>query len=131
MGAASSGDDESFENILLEYPHYTRPVTWEGRTIPEVLRSGIMRRSRPGGNNRRKIIHGYAGRPFGSAMRVLGTDLPLARGEKKRTRGHEPHPDERSRRNRQGRQDPSDPNGRATCREIVCRTVQILWVGSV
>ena len=25
---------------LLEYPHYTRPVTWEGRTIPEVLRSG-------------------------------------------------------------------------------------------
>ena len=40
MGAASSGDDESFENGLLEYPHYTRPVTWEGRTIPEVLRSG-------------------------------------------------------------------------------------------
>ena len=40
MGAASSGDDESFENGLLEYPHYTRPVIWEGRTIPEVLRSG-------------------------------------------------------------------------------------------
>ena len=40
MGAASSGDDESFENGLLEYPHYTRPVNWEGRTIPEVLRSG-------------------------------------------------------------------------------------------
>jgi tRNA (guanine37-N1)-methyltransferase len=40
MGAASSGDEESFENGLLEYPHYTRPVTWEGRTIPEVLRSG-------------------------------------------------------------------------------------------
>ena len=40
MGAASSGDDESFENGLLEYPHYTRPVEWEGRTIPEVLRSG-------------------------------------------------------------------------------------------
>ena len=40
MGAASSGDDESFEKGLLEYPHYTRPVTWEGRTIPEVLRSG-------------------------------------------------------------------------------------------
>ena len=40
MGAASSGDDESFETGLLEYPHYTRPVTWEGRTIPEVLRSG-------------------------------------------------------------------------------------------
>ena len=40
MGAPSSGDDESFETGLLEYPHYTRPVEWEGRTIPEVLRSG-------------------------------------------------------------------------------------------
>ena len=40
MGAAESGDEESFESGLLEYPHYTRPVTWEGRTIPEVLRSG-------------------------------------------------------------------------------------------
>lgn len=40
MGAANSGDDESFENGLLEYPHYTRPVEWEGRIIPEVLRSG-------------------------------------------------------------------------------------------
>ena len=40
MGAASSGVEESFENGLLEYPHFTRPVEWEGRTIPEVLRSG-------------------------------------------------------------------------------------------
>jgi len=40
MGAASSGEEESFETGLLEYPHYTRPVQWEGRTIPEVLRSG-------------------------------------------------------------------------------------------
>ncbi|KHL25749.1 tRNA (guanine-N1)-methyltransferase [Croceibacterium mercuriale] len=40
MGAASSGAEESFEEGLLEYPHYTRPSTWEGRTIPEVLRSG-------------------------------------------------------------------------------------------
>jgi tRNA (guanine37-N1)-methyltransferase len=40
MGAASSGDDESFETGLLEYPHYTRPAEWEGRMIPEVLRSG-------------------------------------------------------------------------------------------
>ena len=40
MGAPSSGDDESFENGLLEYPHYTRPNEWEGCTIPEVLRSG-------------------------------------------------------------------------------------------
>jgi len=40
MGAASSGEEESFEAGLLEYPQYTRPVLWEGRTIPEVLRSG-------------------------------------------------------------------------------------------
>jgi len=40
MGAPSSGTEESFEEGLLEYPHYTRPQEWEGRTIPEVLRSG-------------------------------------------------------------------------------------------
>jgi tRNA (guanine37-N1)-methyltransferase len=40
MGAPSSGAEESFEQGLLEYPHYTRPAEWEGRTIPEVLRSG-------------------------------------------------------------------------------------------
>jgi tRNA (guanine37-N1)-methyltransferase len=44
MGAASSGDEESFEAGLLEYPHYTRPQMWEGRTIPEVLRSGDQAR---------------------------------------------------------------------------------------
>ena len=40
MGAVSSGAEESFEQGLLEYPHYTRPQEWDGRTIPEVLRSG-------------------------------------------------------------------------------------------
>jgi tRNA (guanine37-N1)-methyltransferase len=40
MGAPSSGAEESFEHGVLEYPHYTRPQEWEGRTIPEVLRSG-------------------------------------------------------------------------------------------
>ena len=40
MGAPSSGHEESFEDGLLEYPQYTRPQEWEGRTIPEVLRSG-------------------------------------------------------------------------------------------
>jgi tRNA (guanine37-N1)-methyltransferase len=40
MGASASGDDESFENGLLEYPHYTKPAEWEGLTIPDVLRSG-------------------------------------------------------------------------------------------
>jgi tRNA (guanine37-N1)-methyltransferase len=40
MGGATSGDEESFENGLLEYPHYTRPLAFEDRAIPEVLRSG-------------------------------------------------------------------------------------------
>ena len=40
MGADTSGDEESFENGLLEYPQYTRPREWEGRSIPAVLLSG-------------------------------------------------------------------------------------------
>ena len=40
MGAPLSGAEESFEEGLLEYPQFTRPYEWEGRTIPEVLRSG-------------------------------------------------------------------------------------------
>lgn len=40
MGAAASATDESFENGLLEYPHYTRPREWEDRAIPDVLLSG-------------------------------------------------------------------------------------------
>jgi tRNA (guanine37-N1)-methyltransferase len=40
MGAAASGDEESFSRGLLEYPHYTRPQVWEGRPIPDVLLSG-------------------------------------------------------------------------------------------
>ena len=40
MGKESSGEDESFEGGLLEYPHYTRPREWEGRNIPDILLSG-------------------------------------------------------------------------------------------
>ncbi len=40
MGKDVSGEDESFEGGLLEYPHYTRPQMFEGREIPEVLTSG-------------------------------------------------------------------------------------------
>ncbi|MEM6494765.1 MAG: tRNA (guanosine(37)-N1)-methyltransferase TrmD [Pseudomonadota bacterium] len=40
MGAPNSGVEESFENGLLEHPQYTRPQMWEGRAIPEALRSG-------------------------------------------------------------------------------------------
>ena len=40
MGKDASGAEESFSEGLLEYPHYTRPQTWEGRSIPELLASG-------------------------------------------------------------------------------------------
>ena len=40
MGTIESGVSESFEDGLLEYPQYTRPREWEGRTIPETLLSG-------------------------------------------------------------------------------------------
>ncbi|WP_029617514.1 tRNA (guanosine(37)-N1)-methyltransferase TrmD [Pseudorhizobium marinum] len=40
MGNALSGTHESFEEGLLEYPHYTRPQIFEGRDIPAVLTSG-------------------------------------------------------------------------------------------
>ena len=40
MGDAASTDEESFEQGLLEYPHYTRPQIWEGRAVPDILLSG-------------------------------------------------------------------------------------------
>jgi tRNA (guanine37-N1)-methyltransferase len=40
VGAEASLAEESFEAGLLEYPHYTRPQTWCGRAVPEVLLSG-------------------------------------------------------------------------------------------
>lgn len=40
MGGAGSDLEESHEDGLLEYPHYTRPRAFEGREIPAVLTSG-------------------------------------------------------------------------------------------
>jgi tRNA (guanine37-N1)-methyltransferase len=40
MGNVASGMSESFAEGLLEYPHYTRPQSFEGRPIPDVLLSG-------------------------------------------------------------------------------------------
>lgn len=40
LGDATSIEDESFSADLLEYPQYTRPRSWEGRSIPDVLLSG-------------------------------------------------------------------------------------------
>jgi tRNA (guanine37-N1)-methyltransferase len=40
LGETASLEEESFEEALLEHPHYTRPREFEGRGIPEVLLSG-------------------------------------------------------------------------------------------
>lgn len=40
LGTHASTEEESFAAGLLEYPHYTRPQDFEGRTIPEVLNNG-------------------------------------------------------------------------------------------
>lgn len=40
IGDVESLKEESFEEGLLEYPHYTRPEEWNGHKVPEVLKSG-------------------------------------------------------------------------------------------
>jgi tRNA (guanine37-N1)-methyltransferase len=40
MGNDESGSEESFVDGLLEYPHYTRPASFRGWEVPDVLRSG-------------------------------------------------------------------------------------------
>lgn len=37
---AESHEDDSFENGLLEYPQYTRPIEYDGKTVPDILLSG-------------------------------------------------------------------------------------------
>jgi len=46
MGKDASAAEESFAQGLLEYPHYTRPQEFEGRTIPDVLLGGDHARIR-------------------------------------------------------------------------------------
>jgi tRNA (guanine37-N1)-methyltransferase len=40
VNTEASLTEESFEHGLLEYPHYTRPQSWQGRAVPDVLVSG-------------------------------------------------------------------------------------------
>jgi len=40
IGSEQGLNEESFEDGLLEYPQYTHPKIWEGRSVPEVLLSG-------------------------------------------------------------------------------------------
>ena len=40
LGAEDVHQEESFEDLLLEYPQYTRPADYKGLKAPEVLTSG-------------------------------------------------------------------------------------------
>ena len=40
LGNENSVKDETFENSLLEYPQFTKPKIWEGKSVPDVLFSG-------------------------------------------------------------------------------------------
>jgi tRNA (guanine37-N1)-methyltransferase len=40
LGDERSNVEESFDQGLLDWPHYTRPVEFEGRTVPQVLQGG-------------------------------------------------------------------------------------------
>jgi tRNA (guanine37-N1)-methyltransferase len=46
IGSAETLAEESFTEDLLEYPHYTRPQSWQGRPVPEILVSGDHQRIR-------------------------------------------------------------------------------------
>jgi tRNA (guanine37-N1)-methyltransferase len=56
MGRAESASEESFEDGLLEQPQYTRPRTWEGLEIPEVLLSGDHRAMAQWKHDQRKAL---------------------------------------------------------------------------
>jgi tRNA (guanine37-N1)-methyltransferase len=95
MGAPLSGDDESFEAELLEYPHYTRPAIWEGRTIPEVLRSGdhakiAAWRQRSAEDDTRLRRPDLWERHIAARVQPASD----ARRKNKENMGHEPHPDD-------------------------------------
>ena len=40
LGSGESAEDESFSDGLLEYPQYTRPASFRGMDVPEVLQNG-------------------------------------------------------------------------------------------
>lgn len=40
LGSATSAENDSFSNTLLDCPHYTRPAEFRGMSVPEVLLNG-------------------------------------------------------------------------------------------
>ena len=74
LGDAASTEEESFEEGLLEYPHYTRPAEWRGLRVPEVLLSGDHARIRAWRRARAEERTGARRRPDGTATDRTTTD---------------------------------------------------------
>ena len=66
LGSAESAVEESFSDGLLDWPHYTRPPSIDGREVPRCWRRAITRRSGAGGCSRRSAAPGCAVRSCSS-----------------------------------------------------------------
>jgi tRNA (guanine37-N1)-methyltransferase len=83
LGNDASAADESFSESLLEYPQYTRPASFRGRDVPEVLRSGDhgrIERWRRAQALRRTVVRrpDLLGRELTEAERALLDEFPEA-----------------------------------------------------
>jgi tRNA (guanine37-N1)-methyltransferase len=83
LGNDASASDESFSESLLEYPQYTRPATFRGLEVPEVLRSGDhgrIERWRRAQALRRTVVRrpDLLGRDLTEAERALLDEFPDA-----------------------------------------------------
>lgn len=96
LGEPRSLAEESFEDGLLEYPHYTRPRVWRKREVPEVLlsghhqRIGAWRRAEAERVTRQRRPDLWAGRGRSEGTRDAATDGAAALP----TGGECPHADE-------------------------------------
>jgi tRNA (guanine37-N1)-methyltransferase len=100
MGAQASLFEESFENLLLEYPHYTRPQSFEGMEIPAILTGGnhgdIARwretQAQDSTKTRRPDLWTLYEKRSRSARRPASSDLGSAKTRRKDVK-NEPDPD--------------------------------------
>ncbi|MFA9477501.1 tRNA (guanosine(37)-N1)-methyltransferase TrmD [Phycisphaerales bacterium AB-hyl4] len=87
LGTQASAHDESFSSELgglLDYPHYTRPRTWQGRDVPDVLLSGDhakinawrLEQARQRTADRRPDLLGQPAAIGRSTITVLRTEQP-------------------------------------------------------
>jgi tRNA (guanine37-N1)-methyltransferase len=89
MGSEESLAEESFERGLLEYPHYTRPQEWRGRSVPEILLSGhhgkidAWRTDQAEALTRKRRPDLW--RRYGRSRQVSGTPVKASRKSKART----------------------------------------------